>query len=170
MTNLDVMKQALTAQINNLSAPDFERVMDTIIGLNDNADKNKLLFNDTHLLSCANCRKILGECHLKGDSDDSGISECHQRFAEFASRHSADTEKAVLTLGQLRSLCDQTCAVSICNKATPELTYETFSQFSEIPESYDHYELYGVGITVVDLSINGRIHCVHGLELLIKIP
>lgn len=66
MTNLDVMKQALTAQINNLSAPDFERVMDTIIGLNDNADKNKLLFNDTHLLSCANCRKILGECHLKG--------------------------------------------------------------------------------------------------------
>ena len=170
MTNLDVMKQALTAQINNLSAPDFERVMDTIIGLNDNADKNKLLFNDTHLLSCANCRKILGECHLKGDSDDSGISECHQRFAEFASRHSADTEKAVLTLGQLRSLCDQTCAVSICNKATPELTYETFSQFSKIPESYDHYELYGVGITAVDLSINGRIHCVHGLELLIKIP
>lgn len=170
MTNLDVMKRALTAQINNLSAPDFERVMDTIIGLNDNADKNKLLFNDTHLLSCANCRKILGECHLKGDSDDSGISECHQRFAEFASRHSADTEKAVLTLGQLRSLCDQTCAVSICNKATPELTYETFSQFSEIPESYDHYELYGVGITAVDLSINGRIHCVHGLELLIKIP
>lgn len=79
-------------------------------------------------------------------------------------------KKAVLTLGQLRSLCDQTCAVSICNKATPELTYETFSQFSEIPESYDHYELYGVGITAVDLSINGRIHCVHGLELLIKIP
>lgn len=170
MTNLDVMKQALTAQINNLSAPDFERVMDTILGLNANADKNKLLFNDTLLLSCANCRKILGECHLNGDSDDSGISECHQRFAEFASRHSADTEKAVLTLGQLRSLCDQTCAVSICNKATPELTYETFSQFSEIPESYDHYELYGVGITAVDLSINGRIHCVHGLELLIKIP
>lgn len=170
MTNLDVMKQALTAQINNLSAPDFERVMDTILGLNDNADKNKLLFNDTLLLSCANCRKILGECHLNGDSDNSGISECHQRFAEFASRHSADTEKAVLTLGQLRSLCDQTCAVSICNKATPELTYETFSQFSEIPESYDHYELYGVGITAVDLSINGRIHCVHGLELLIKIP
>lgn len=170
MTNLDVMKQALTVQINNLSASDFERVMDTIIGLNDNADKNKLLFNDTHLLSCANCRKILGECHLNGDSDDSGISECHQRFAEFASRHSADTEKAVLTLGQLRSLCDRTCAVSICNKATPDLTYETFSQFSEIPESYDHYELYGVGITAVDLSINGRIHCVHGLELLIKIP
>lgn len=170
MTNLDVMKQALIAQINNLSAPDFERVMDTLLGLNDNADKNKLLFNDTLLLSCANCRKILGECHLNGDSDDSGISECHQRFAEFASRHSADTEKAVLTLGQLRSLCDQTCAVSICNKATPELTYETFSQFSEIPESYDHYELYGVGITAVDLSINGRIHCVHGLELLIKIP
>lgn len=170
MTNLDVMKQALIAQINNLSAPDFERVMDTLFGLNDNADKNKLLFNDTHLLSCAKCHKILGECHLKGDSDDSGISECHQRFAEFASRHSADTEKAVLTLGQLRSLCDQTCAVSICNKATPELTYETFSQFSEIPESYDHYELYGVGITAVDLSINGRIHCVHGLELLIKIP
>ena len=170
MTNLDVMKQALTVQINNLSAPDFERVMDTIIGLNDNADKNKLLFNDTHLLSCANCRKILGECHLNGDSDDSGISECHQRFAEFASRHSADTEKAVLTLGQLRSLCDRTCAVSICNKATPDLTYETFSQFSEIPESYDHYELYGVGITAVDLSTNGRIHCVHGLELLIKIP
>lgn len=170
MTNLDVMKQALTAQINNLSAPDFEIVMDTILGLNANVDKNKLLFNDTHLLSCANCRKILGECHLKVDSDDSGISECHQRFAEFASRHSADTEKAVLTLGQLRSLCDQTCAVSICNKATPELTYETFSQFSEIPESYDHYELYGVGITAVDLSINGRIHCVHGLELLIKIP
>lgn len=170
MTNLDVMKQALTVQINNLSAPDFERVMDTIIGLNDNADKNKLLFNDTHLLSCANCRKILGECHLNGDSDDSGISECHQRFAEFASRHSADTEKAVLTLGQLRSLCDRTCAVSICNNATPDLTYETFSQFSEIPESYDHYELYGVGITAVDLSINGRIHCVHGLELLIKIP
>lgn len=170
MTNLDVMKQALTAQINNLSAPDFERVMDTILGLNDNADKNKLLFNDTHLLSCANCRKILGECHLNGDSDDSGISECHQRFAEFASRHSADTEKAVFTIGQLRSLCDQTCAASICNKATPELCYETFSQFSEIPESYDHYELYGVGITAVDLSINGRIHCVHGLELLIKIP
>ena len=170
MTNLDVMKQALTAQINNLSAPDFERVMDTIIGLNDNADKNKLLFNDTHLLSCANCRKILGECHLKGDSDDSGISECHQRFAEFASRPSASTEKATFTIGQLRSLCDQTCAVSICNKAMPELTYETFSQFSEIPESYDHYELYGVGITAVDLSINGRIHCVHGLELLIKIP
>lgn len=170
MTNLDVMKQALTTQINNLSAPDFEKVMDTLFGLNDNADKNKLLFNDTHLLSCAKCHKILGECHLKGDSDDSGISECHQRFAEFASRHSADTEKAVLTLGQLRSLCDQTCVVSICNKATPELTYETFSQFSEIPESYDHYELYGVGITAVDLSINGRIHCVHGLELLIKIP
>lgn len=170
MTNLDVMKQALTTQINNLSAPDFEKVMDTLFGLNDNADKNKLLFNDTNLLSCANCRKILGECHLNGDSDDSGISECHQRFAEFASRHSADTEKAVLTLGQLRSLCDRTCAVSICNKATPDLTYETFSQFSEIPESYDHYELYGVGITAVDLSINGRIHCVHGLELLIKIP
>lgn len=170
MTNLDVMKQALIAQINNLSAPDFERVIDTLFGLNDNTDKNKLLFNDTHLLSCANCHKILGECHLNGDSDDSGISECHQRFAEFASRHSADTEKAVLTLGQLRSLCDRTCAVSICNKATPDLTYETFSQFSEIPESYDHYELYGVGITAVDLSINGRIHCVHGLELLIKIP
>lgn len=170
MTNLDVMKQALTTQINNLSAPDFEKVMDTLFGLNDNADKNKLLFNDTHLLSCAKCHKILGECHLNEDSDDNGISECHQRFAEFASRHSADTEKAVLTLGQLRSLCDQTCAVSICNKATPELTYETFSQFSEIPESYDHYELYGVGITAVDLSINGRIHCVHGLELLIKIP
>lgn len=170
MTNLDVMKQALTAQINNLSAPDFERVMDTILGLNDNADKNKLLFNDTHLLSCANCRKILGECHLNGDSDDSGISECHQRFAEFASRHSADTEKAVLTLGQLRSLCNQTCAVSICNKATPDLTHETFSQFSEIPESYDPYELYGVGITAVDLSLNGRICCVHGLELIVKIP
>ena len=170
MTNLDVMKQALIAQINNLSAPDFERVMDTLLGLNDNADKNKLLFNDTLLLSCANCRKILGECHLNGDSDDSGISECHQRFAEFASRHSADTEKAVLTLGQLRSLCDQTCAVSICNKATPELTYETFSQFSEIPNSYDTYELYGVGITAVDLSINGRIYCVHELELMVKIP
>lgn len=170
MTNLDVMRQALTAQINNLSAPDFERVMDTILGLNDNADKNKLLFNDTHLLSCANCRKILGECHLNGDSDDSGISECHQRFAEFASRHSADTEKAVLTLGQLRSLCNQTCAVSICNKATPDLTHETFSQFSEIPESYDPYELYGVGITAVDLSLNGRICCVHGLELIVKIP
>ena len=170
MTNLDVMKQALTAQINNLSAPDFERVMDTILGLNDNADKNKLLFNDTHLLSCANCRKILGECHLNGDSDDSGISECHQRFAEFASRHSADTEKAVLTLGQLRSLCNQTCAVSICNKATPDLTHETFSQFSEIPGSYDPYELYGVGITAVDLSLNGRICCLHGLELIVKIP
>lgn len=170
MTNLDVMKQALTAQINNLSAPDFERVMDTILGLNDNADKNKLLFNDTHLLSCANCRKILGECHLKGDSDDSGISECHQRFAEFASRYSAGTEKAVFTVGQLRSLCDQTCAVSICNKATPDLTHETFSQFSEIPESYDPYELYGVGITAVDLLLNGRICCVHGLELIVKIP
>lgn len=170
MTNLDVMKQALTAQINNLSAPDFEKVMDTLFGLNDNADKNKLLFNDTHLLSCAKCHKILGECHLNEDSDDNGISECHQRFAEFASRPSASTEKATFTIGQLRSLCDQTCAVSICNKATPELTYETFSQFSEIPESYDHYELYGVGITAVDLSINGRIHCVHGLELLIKIP
>lgn len=170
MTNLDVMKQALTAQINNLSAPDFERVMDTVLGLNDNADKNKLLFNDTHLLSCANCRKILGECHLNGDSDDSGISECHQRFAEFASRHSAGTEKAVLTLGQLRSLCDQTCAVSICNNATPELCYETFSKFGEIPDSYDPYELHGVGITSVDLSINGRISCVHGLELMVKIP
>lgn len=170
MTNLDVMKQALTTQINNLSAPDFEKVMDTLFGLNDNADKNKLLFNDTHLLSCAKCHKILGECHLNEDSDDNGISECHQRFAEFASRPSASTEKATFTIGQLRSLCDQTCAISICNKATPELTYETFSQFSEIPESYDHYELYGVGITAVDLSINGRIHCVHGLELLIKIP
>lgn len=170
MTNLDIMKQALTAQINNLSAPDFERVMDTILGLNDNADKNKLLFNDTHLLSCANCRKILGECHLNGDSDDSGISECRQRFAEFASRHSADTEKAVFTIGQLRSLCDQTCAVSICNKATPELCYETFSKFGEIPDSYDPYELHGVGITSVDLSINGSIYCVHGLELMVKIP
>ena len=170
MTNLDVMKQALTTQINNLSAPDFEKVMDTLFGLNDNAAKNKLLFNDTHLLSCAKCHKILGECHLNEDSDDNGISECHQRFAEFASRPSASTEKATFTIGQLRSLCDQTCAISICNKATPELTYETFSQFSEIPESYDHYELYGVGITAVDLSINGRIHCVHGLELLIKIP
>lgn len=170
MTNLDVMKQALTTQINNLSAPDFEKVMDTLFGLNDNADKNKLLFNDTHLLSCAKCHKILGECHLNEDSDDNGISECHQRFAEFASRPSASTEKATFTIGQLRSLCDQTCAISICNKATPDLSYETFSQFSQIPNSYDHYELYGVGITAVDLSINGRIHCVHGLELLIKIP
>lgn len=92
MTNLDVMKQALTTQINNLSAPDFEKVMDTLFGLNDNADKNKLLFNDTNLLSCAKCHKILGECHLNEDSDDNGISECHQRFAEFASRPSASTE------------------------------------------------------------------------------
>lgn len=170
MTNLDVMKQALTAQINNLSAPDFEKVMDTLFGLNDNADKNKLLFNDTNLLSCAKCHKILGECHLTEDSDDNGISECHQRFAEFASRHSVSTDKAVFTIGQLRSLCDQTCAVSICNKATPNLSYETFSQFSQIPNSYDTYELYGVGITAVDLSINGRIYCVHGLELMVKIP
>lgn len=169
MTNLDVMKQALIAQINNLSAPDFERVMDTLFGLNDNADKNKLLFNDTHLLSCAKCHKILGECHLNEDSDDSGISECHQRFAEFASRHSASTDKVIFTIGQLRSLCDQTCAVSICNKATPNLSYETFSQFSQIPNSYDTCELYGVGITAVDLSINGRIYCVHGLELMVKI-
>lgn len=170
MTNLDVMKQALTTQINNLSAPDFEKVMDTLFGLNDNADKNKLLFNDTHLLSCAKCHKILGECHLNEDSDDNGISECHQRFAEFASRPSASTEKATFTICQLRSLCDQTCAISICNKATPDLSYETFSQFSQIPNSYDTYELYGIGAAAVDLSINGRIHCVHGLELLIKIP
>lgn len=169
MTNLDVMKQALTAQINNLSAPDFEIVMDTILGLNANVDKNKLLFNDTLLLSCANCRKILGECHLNGDSDDSGISECHQRFAEFASRPSASTEKATFTIGQLRSLCDQTCAISICNKATPDLSYETFSQFSQIPNSYDTYELYGIGAADVDLRINGELHCENGLELIIKV-
>lgn len=170
MTNLDVMKQALTTQINNLSAPDFEKVMDTLFGLNDNADKNKLLFNDTHLLSCAKCHKILGECHLNEDSDDNGISECHQRFAEFASRPSASTEKATFTIGQLRSLCDQTCAISICNKATPDLSYETFSQFSQIPNSYDTYELYGIGAADVDLRINGELHCENGLELLIKIP
>lgn len=169
MTNLDVMKQALTAQINNLSAPDFERVMDTLFGLNDNADKNKLLFNDTHLLSCAKCHKILGECHLNEDSDDSGISECHQRFAEFASRHSASTDKVIFTIGQLRSLCDQTCAVSICNKATLNLSYETFSQFSQIPNSYDTYELYGIGAADVDLRINGELHCENGLELIIKV-
>lgn len=169
MTNLDVMKQALTAQINNLSTPDFERVMDTLFGLNDNADKNKLLFNDTHLLSCAKCHKILGECHLNEDSDDNGISECHQRFAEFASRHSASTGKAIFTIGQLRSLCDQTCAVSICNKATPNLSYETFSQFSQIPNSYDTYELYGIGAVDVDLRINGELHCENGLELVIKV-
>lgn len=66
MTNLDVMKQALTAQINNLSAPDFERVMDTIIGLNDNADKNKLLFNDTHLLPALIAVRFLVNAILKG--------------------------------------------------------------------------------------------------------
>jgi hypothetical protein len=169
MTNLDVMKQALTTQINNLSAPDFEKVMDTLFGLNDNADKNKLLFNDTHLLSCAKCHKILGECHLNEDSDDNGISECHQRFAEFASRPSASTEKATFTIGQLRSLCDQTCAISICNKATPDLSYETFSQFSQIPNSYDTYELYGIGAADVDLRINGELHCENGLELIIKV-
>ena len=169
MTNLDVMKQALTTQINNLSAPDFEKVMDTLFGLNDNADKNKLLFNDTHLLSCAKCHKILGECPLNEDSDDNGISECHQRFAEFASRPSASTEKATFTIGQLRSLCDQTCAISICNKATPDLSYETFSQFSQIPNSYDTYELYGIGAADVDLRINGELHCENGLELIIKV-
>lgn len=169
MTNLDVMKQALTTQINNLSAPDFEKVMDTLFWLNDNADKNKLLFNDTHLLSCAKCHKILGECHLNEDSDDNGISECHQRFAEFASRPSASTEKATFTIGQLRSLCDQTCAISICNKATPDLSYETFSQFSQIPNSYDTYELYGIGAADVDLRINGELHCENGLELIIKV-
>lgn len=169
MTNLDVMKQALTTQINNLSAPDFEKVMDTLFGLNDNADKNKLLFNDTHLLSCAKCHKILGECHLNEDSDDNGISECHQRFAEFASRPSASTEKATFTIGQLRSLCDQTCAILICNKATPDLSYETFSQFSQIPNSYDTYELYGIGAADVDLRINGELHCENGLELIIKV-
>lgn len=169
MTNLDVMKQALTTQINNLSAPDFEKVMDTLFGLNDNADKNKLLFNDTHLLSCAKCHKILGECHLNEDSDDNGISECHQRFAEFASRPSASTEKATFTIGQLRSLCDQTCAISICNKATPDLSYETFSQFSQIPNSYDTYELYGIGAADVDLRINGELHSENGLELIIKV-
>lgn len=169
MTNLDVMKQALTTQINNLSAPDFEKVMDTLFGLNDNADKNKLLFNDTHLLSCAKCHKILGECHLNEDSDDNGISECHQRFAEFASRPSASTEKATFTIGQLHSLCDQTCAISICNKATPDLSYETFSQFSQIPNSYDTYELYGIGAADVDLRINGELHCENGLELIIKV-
>lgn len=169
MTNLDVMKQALTTQINNLSAPDFEKVMDTLFGLNDNADKNKLLFNDTHLLSCAKCHKILGECHLNEDSDDNGISECHQRFAEFASRPSASTEKATFTIGQLRSLCDQTCAISICNKATPDLSYETFSQFSQIPNSYDTYELYGIGAADVDLRINEELHCENGLELIIKV-
>ena len=169
MTNLDVMKQALTTQINNLSAPDFEKVMDTLFGLNDNADKNKLLFNDTHLLSCAKCHKIIGECHLNEDSDDNGISECHQRFAEFASRPSASTEKATFTIGQLRSLCDQTCAISICNKATPDLSYETFSQFSQIPNSYDTYELYGIGAADVDLRINGELHCENGLELIIKV-
>lgn len=169
MTNLDVMKQALTTQINNLSAPDFEKVMDTLFGLNDNADKNKLLFNDTNLLSCAKCHKILGECHLNEDSDDNGISECHQRFAEFASRPSASTEKATFTIGQLRSLCDQTCAISICNKATPDLSYETFSQFSQIPNSYDTYELYGIGAADVDLRINGEPHCENGLELIIKV-
>lgn len=169
MTNLDVMKQALTTQINNLSAPDFEKVMDTLFGLNDNADKNKLLFNDTHLLSCAKCHKILGECHLNEDSDDNGISECHQRFAEFVSRPSASTEKATFTIGQLRSLCDQTCAISICNKATPDLSYETFSQFSQIPNSYDTYELYGIGAADVDLRINGELHCENGLELIIKV-
>lgn len=169
MTNLDVMKQALTTQINNLSAPDFEKVMDTLFGLNDNADKNKLLFNDTHLLSCAKCHKILGECHLNEDSDDNGISECHQRFAEFASRPSASTEKVTFTIGQLRSLCDQTCAISICNKATPDLSYETFSQFSQIPNSYDTYELYGIGAADVDLRINGELHCENGLELIIKV-
>lgn len=169
MTNLDVMKQALTTQINNLSAPDFEKVMDTLFGLNNNADKNKLLFNDTHLLSCAKCHKILGECHLNEDSDDNGISECHQRFAEFASRPSASTEKATFTIGQLRSLCDQTCAISICNKATPDLSYETFSQFSQIPNSYDTYELYGIGAADVDLRINGELHCENGLELIIKV-
>lgn len=169
MTNLDVMKQALTTQINNLSAPDFEKVMDTLFGLNDNADKNKLLFNDTHLLSCAKCHKILGECHLNEDSDDNGISECHQRFAEFASRPSASTEKATFTIGQLRSLCDQTCAISICNKATPDLSYETFSQFSQIPNSYDTYELYGIGAADVDLRINGELHYENGLELIIKV-
>lgn len=169
MTNLDVMKQALSAQINNLSASDFERVMDTLFGLTSNTDKNKLLFNDTHLLSCAQCRKILGECHLNDDSDD-GISECHQRFTEFASKASEFTERAIFTIGQLRSVCDQTCPISICNKDTSDLSYKTFKNIKEVPASYDAYELYGIGATDVDFRINGKLHCKNGLELIINVP
>lgn len=78
MTNLDLMKQSIIKQIQNMDVEDFECFVDLII---NNPDDTTIDTSET--FQCEDCRKLYGKCEEK-EEVVLGITECSIRFRKFA--------------------------------------------------------------------------------------
>lgn len=84
MTNLDLMKQSIISQIDQMSAEDFEKFVDLLGEVGVSSDAPELNFDE--IFTCERCRKEFSLCHPCGDNVENPTSECHQKFIEYASR------------------------------------------------------------------------------------
>ena len=84
MKNLDLMKQSIITQIDQMSASEFETLVDALNEVCASSDGPDL--NLDKIFTCSKCKKEFSVCHKDGDDVDNPLEECHQKFVEYANR------------------------------------------------------------------------------------
>lgn len=85
MKKIDEMKMAIIEQIKNMDTEKFLELQDTLIDFRAELEHTLDL---SFAFTCAQCRKLYGDCEENNDDYDTG--ECIKRFTEYGQR---DVEK-----------------------------------------------------------------------------